>query len=141
MQRSKLVIESVPNGILVVNRAGVITLANTPATKLFGYESTDLVGQPVEMLLPAALRAAHPELRTGFFSHPQARAMGTGRDLFAVRKDGSEFPVEIGLNPIEMDGETSVLCPIVDITERKRAESALLLASQKAQLIIESVPN
>jgi len=140
-KRAQLIIESVPNGILVVNSAGLITLANTPAARLFGYEKSELVGQPVEILLPAALRAAHPGHRTGFFSNPQSRSMGSGRDLFAVRRDGSEFPVEIGLNPFEIDQEISVLCSIVDITERKLAEAALLRASQTAQLVIESVPN
>src|SRR5579864_1789344 len=140
-RKSQLVIDSVPNGILLVNRAGVITLANVPAARLFGYENSELVGQPVEILLPPALRAGHPGQRTGFFADPQARALGSGRDLFAVRKDGSEFPVEIGLNPVETDGETSVLCSIVDITERKRLEATLLRAMQKAQLVIESVPN
>jgi two-component system sensor histidine kinase/response regulator len=129
-QRAQLVIESVPNGILIVNRLGVITLANAPASKLFGYQDTELVGQPVEILLPAALRGAHPGHRGGFFSNPQARAMGSGRDLFALRKNGSEFPVEIGLNPIESEGEISVLCSIVDVTERKRAEAKLVEAAR-----------
>ncbi len=119
---AQMVIDSVPIGILGMNRSGTITLANDTATKLFGYEREELMGQPVEILLPQALRGAHPALRSAFFSNPQARAMGTGRDLFATRKDGSEFPVEIGLNPIESDSETWVLCSIVDITERKRAE-------------------
>ncbi len=133
-QYAQLVVESVPNGILVVDRAGTITLANSSAERLFGYEKSELFGQPVEMLLPQMFRAGHSGQCTGFFSNPQARAMGSGRDLFAVRKDGSEFPVEIGLNPIETDGETSVLCSIVDITERKRAENAVLRSSQRAQL-------
>ena len=95
----QLVIESVPNGILVVNQAGVITLANRQAEKMFGFPREELIGQPVETLLPVSLRGSHPGKGGAFFADPQARAMGAGRDLFAVRKDGSEFPVEIGLNP------------------------------------------
>jgi two-component system sensor histidine kinase/response regulator len=129
-QRAQLVIESVPNGILVVNRAGVITLANTPATKLFGYESSELIGQRIEILLPEAVRASHPAQRDHFNADPHAREMGSGRDLFAMRKDGSEFPVEVGLNPIRSDGEVSVLCSIVDITERKRSEARILEAAR-----------
>jgi two-component system sensor histidine kinase/response regulator len=135
-ERSQLVIESVPNGILVVNRAGVITLANTPASKLFGYQKSEMVGQRVEILLPAALRAAHPAQRAAFDADPHARAMGSGRELFALRKDGSEFPVEVGLNPIRSDGEESVLCSIVDITERKRSEAKMLEAARlKAEFL------
>jgi PAS domain S-box-containing protein len=129
-QRAELVIESVPNGILMIDSAGSITLANTPATKLFGYERADLVGQSVEILLPPASRTLHPGKRNGFFLDPRARAMGTGRDLFAVRRDGSEFPVEVALNPIEIDGEASVLCSIVNIAERKLAEKKTLQVAQ-----------
>jgi PAS domain S-box-containing protein len=154
-ERSQQVGESVPNGILVVNRDGAITLVNRQAEKMFGFDRRELIGQPVELLLPAAARAGHPEKRAGFFSDPRARAMGSGRDLFAVRKDGSEFPVEIGLNPIQTDGETAVLCSVVDITERKRGERALKESSQaleaknaelaaavqRSQQVIESAPN
>ena len=75
-----------------------------------------MLGQPVEMLVPERFRARHPELRQTFFLDPQPRPMGAGRDLYGVRKDGSEFPVEIGLNPIETDEGTMVLSAIVDIT-------------------------
>ncbi|MGA2711960.1 MAG: response regulator [Bryobacteraceae bacterium] len=154
-QRSQLVIESVPNGILVVDEAGIITLINAQAEKMFGFQREELIGQPVEILLPTSMRPSHPDKRGSFFANPQARAMGAGRDLFAVRKDGSEFPVEIGLNPIQTDGKTSVLCSIVDITWRKKYESALeetarelktrnvelIAAGQRYQMVIESAPN
>ena len=133
-ERSQLVIESAPNGILVVNRAGVITLANKQAEKMFGYPSEELLGRPMEMLLPASARNSHPEKRTNFFNDPRARAMGSGRDLFAIRKDGAEFPVEIGLNPMCVDGETVVLCSIVDITERKEGETLLRQTADRLML-------
>src|SRR5205814_1275962 len=92
--------------------------------KLFGYERDELIGAAVEVLVPRPFREKHPETRSKFYANPQARAMGAGRDLFGVRKDGTEFPVEIGLNPIETDEGTWVLSAIVDITERKRAEES-----------------
>ena len=135
-ERSQLVIEAVPNGILVVNREGIITLANTSATRLFGYRHSDLVGQRMEILLPAAARASHPGRRGDYLSDAHARAMGSGQDVFAVRQDGSEFPVEVGLNPIRSEGEVSVLCSIVDITERKRSEAKMLEAARlKAEFL------
>ena len=137
-QYAQLVVESVPNGILVVDRDGTITLANSSAERLFGYEKSELFGQPVEMLLPQMLRAPDPGQRTEFFFNPQAHATGSGLDLFGVRKDSSEFPVEIELNSIEADGETSLLCSVVDITERKRTERKIL---QVAQLKSEFLAN
>ncbi len=129
-QRAQLVIESVPNGILLVNREGTISLANGPAAKLFGYERAELVGQPVEILLPPALRAGHSQLRAAFFDDSHSRAARNGRELTAVRRNGSEFPAEIGLSPIEIDGETWVLCSIADITERKQSERKIMQVAQ-----------
>src|SRR5580693_5734993 len=102
-ERLQWLMEAVPNGILVVDQTGSITMSNSLVAKQFGYEEGELLGKPVEILLPPALRGSHPGKRDGFFADPQARAMGSGRHLFALRKDGSEFPVEIGLNPIEVD--------------------------------------
>ncbi len=129
-RHAQLLIEAAPNGILLVDGAGIIRLANRQIEKTFGYGQEELVGQPVEILLPKALRSAHSAMMRSFFFNPQARAMGSGRDLFAARKDESEFPVEIGLNPIEIEGQTSVLCSIVDITERKIAEKKIVEASR-----------
>jgi polar amino acid transport system substrate-binding protein len=129
-QRAQLVIESVPNGILLVNREGTIEQANGPATRLFGYERTELVGQPVEVLLPPALRAGHSRLRDAFFADSRSAMARIGRELSAARKDGSEFPAEIGLSPIEIEGETWVLCSIADISERKQAERKIMQVAQ-----------
>jgi diguanylate cyclase (GGDEF)-like protein/PAS domain S-box-containing protein len=92
---------------------------------MFGYNREELTGQSVEVLIPERFRGGHPEHRMEFSSAPQARPMGAGRDLYAVRKDGSEFPVEIGLNPIETEDGLLVMSAIVDITERKRAEEQI----------------
>jgi diguanylate cyclase (GGDEF)-like protein/PAS domain S-box-containing protein len=98
---------------------------NSQAVKIFGYNREELIGQSVEILIPERFRGGHPGHRMEFSSSPQARPMGAGRDLYAVRKDGSEFPVEIGLNPIETDDDLLVMSAIVDITERKRAEEQI----------------
>ena len=124
-ERFARVVQSAPNAIVAVDQRGKIVLVNSQAEKIFRYEPKELVGRPVEVLVPERFRGGHPEYRTEFSGRPQARPMGTGRDLYAVRKDGSEFPVEIGLNPIETDQGMLVLSAIVDITERKRAEEEI----------------
>ena len=124
-ERFRRVVESSPNAVVVVNAEGRMTLVNAQTEKLFGYARAELIGQPIELLVPARLRAGHPQHRSGFFAKPSARAMGAGRDLYGLRRDGHEFPVEIGLNPIETDEGLLVLGSIIDITERKRAESEI----------------
>jgi two-component system sensor kinase FixL len=124
-RRFRLVVEAAPNAMVMVNLAGVIVMVNAETERVFGYKRAKLLGQPVEMLVPARFRGHHPGMRTAFFADPRPRAMGAGRDLYGLKSDGSEFPVEIGLNPIETDEGTMVLSAIVDITERKTAELAL----------------
>jgi two-component system sensor kinase FixL len=124
-RRFRLVVEAAPNAMVMVNPAGEIVLVNVQAERIFGYSRAELLGQPIEMLVPERFHGHHPELRTAFFADPRPRPMGAGRDLFGLRKDGSEFPIEIGLNPIETDEGLMVLSAIVDITQRKAAEQAL----------------
>jgi len=124
-ERFGLAVESAPNGMVMADRQGRIVLANSQAVKMFGYSPEELIGQSVEVLVPERYREKHPGYRMEFSGKPQARPMGGGRDLYAVRKDGSEFPVEIGLNPIHTDRGTFVLAAIVDISERKRAEEEI----------------
>src|SRR5205823_9303466 len=94
-------IEGAPNGLVAVDEQGRIKTINSQVEQLFGYRRDDLVGQRVEILFPERYRTEDPDLWNAFWESPEARPMGNGRDLFARRKDGSEFPVEIGLNPIE----------------------------------------
>jgi two-component system, LuxR family, sensor kinase FixL len=121
-ERFRLAVEASPNGMVLVNAQGKIVLANACLEKLFGYEIRELIGQAVELLVPERFRSNHLAHRAGFHTAPVARAMGAGRELFARRKDGTEFPVEIGISPIQSPEGTLVLSVIVDITERKRAE-------------------
>jgi two-component system, LuxR family, sensor kinase FixL len=122
-ERFRLVVEASPNGIVLVNAQGLIVLVNAWVEKLFGYGREELVGQSIELLVPERFRGEHPAHRASFHAAPAARAMGAGRELFARRKDGTEFPVEIGISPIQSPEGTLVLSVIVDITERKQAEA------------------
>lgn len=124
-ERLRITIEAAPSGMIMVDQDGKIVLVNTQVERLFGYAREELLGQSIEMLVPANVREKHPEHRASFFENPHVRAMGVGRDLFGLRKDGTELPVEIGLNPLEAQGERFVLASIVDITERKKAEALL----------------
>ncbi|HNB24826.1 MAG TPA: PAS domain S-box protein, partial [Candidatus Melainabacteria bacterium] len=124
-ERLRITIEAAPSGMIMVDQQGAIVLVNTQVERLFGYSREELLGQSIEMLVPMNVRGKHPEHRASFFKDPHARAMGVGRDLYGLRKDGSEIPVEIGLNPLSSQGERYVLASIVDITERKKAEALL----------------
>jgi methyl-accepting chemotaxis protein len=120
----RLVIEAAPTGFVAINQDGVIELVNSCFEKLFGYRREEVLGQPVEMLVPRRFRDNHPSHRTGFFTDPRARQMGAGRDLAGLLKDGSEFPIEIGLSSLVSGGKTLALAAVVDITERRRIEDA-----------------
>jgi PAS domain S-box-containing protein len=121
-ERFRRVVEAVANAIIMIGADGTIEMVNAQAEAIFGYKREDLLGQPVETLLPERYHSAHPGLRNAFFTDPQARLMGAGRDLNAVRKDGSEFPVEIGLSPLETADGPKVLASIINITQRRQAQ-------------------
>ena len=131
----RLVVESSPSGMLMVDESGTILLVNRQIEQLFGYERAELIGQLVEMLVPQRVRSHHAGDRDEFFAHSEHRAMGKGRDLYGVRKDGQEFRLEIGLNPVLTQGGMRVLASVVDISERKRAEQTL----QKERDFIDAV--
>jgi PAS domain S-box-containing protein len=124
-ERFQLVVEASPSALIMVRSDGLITLVNSQAERLFGYARDELVGRPIETLLPERFRRQHGALVDGFFGAPSARAIGAGGDLFGVCKDGSEVPVEIGWNPIDAPGGKFVLASISDITARKMAEKML----------------
>ncbi|MEO8339801.1 MAG: PAS domain S-box protein [Nitrospirota bacterium] len=124
-EQFRLVVESSPSGMLMVDENGTILLVNRQVEQQFGYERAELIGKPVEMLVPQHVRSHHAGDRAEFFAHSESRAMGKGRDLFGVRKDGTEFSLEIGLNPVQTPNGMSVLASVVDISERKRAEQTL----------------
>ena len=121
-ERFRLAVDSAPNAMVMINVSGRIVLINSQTEQVFGYSASDLIDQPIEILVPEPLRQQHETYRTDFMAVPAARKMGTGRDLYGVRKDGTTFPVEIGLMPITTGEGFFVLSAIIDITERKQAE-------------------
>ena len=135
-ERFRHAVESAPNAMIMVDGGGKIVLVNAQTEKLFGYAREELIDATVEMLVPMRFREAHDDVRAGFFAAPHARPMGAGRDLFAVRKDGSEVPVEIGLNPIRTEDGVFVLAAVVDITERKHAHVALAQKNEEVEAFV-----
>lgn len=138
-ERFRAMVVGSPSAMLMVNAEGRILLVNPQTEKLFGYRQEELLGKPVEMLIPAGMRGQHPALRAGFQRNPQIRTMGQGRELFGLHKDGHQLPVEIGLNPVITHEGQCVMASVIDITERLRAQETLrslpkqLLDAQEAE--------
>ena len=130
-----LIVEMAPVAIIAVRSAGIILIANKYAETMFGYEPSELYGQKLEILIPKRFRAAHGHFLKSFFAEPSVRQMGAGRELYGLRKNGSEFPVEIALKPIEFEDGTLVVAVIADITERT---SQANLAAAIAQTTIST---
>ena len=128
------IFQSMSEGIIMVDEAGVIQVANPVAQQIFGYTADELAGMTLETLLPPRYRGGHVSFRQAFNAEPRPRRMGVGRDLTALRKDGTEFPVEISLSYTQLKGELLVMAFISDISQRKKAEVALKRSEE--QLIV-----
>jgi PAS domain S-box-containing protein len=138
-ERFQAAVESAPSGMLMVDSEGNIVLVNREAERLFGWSRDEIIGKPIEMLVPARFRGPHPRQRAAFLTAPSARAMGAGRDLFGLRKDGTEIPVEIGLNPLRTEDGVFVLSSVVDITARREAEARLRESEERFRLLVDGV--
>ncbi len=133
-QRQQDVLDSVPSAMLMAGDDGLLVFVNSQLATLFGYPAEELVGKSMEILVPERYRSAHVGQRNRYFGNPTARSMGAGRELFGLRRDGSEVPVEIGLHPLVTEDGRFVLASIIDISERRREEERL-------RLVIEAAPN
>ena len=131
----RLAIEASPSGTLLVNSMGEIVLLNAHIEELFGYRRDELIGKPVKILVPERLAAEYAAMRAAYFAAPEVRAIGSEPDLYGRRKNGTEFPVEIGLSPIQMPEGTLVLANIVDVSARKAAEAAAQVQRDQIDLL------
>ena len=132
-------VEAAPNAMVMTDVDARIEMVNAQAERMFGYARQEMLGHTIEMLVPERFRRHHPALRTVFVSDPRPRPMGAGRDLYALRKDGSEFPVEIGLNPMETKDGTKVLSAIVDISDRKQKEDRVRSALNEKEILLREI--
>jgi PAS domain S-box-containing protein len=138
-QKFRNLLEAAPDAMVIVNSQGLIQLVNAQTEKLFGYSRAELIGQRVEILVPSRYQGRHVADREGYARSPHSRSMGAGLELHGRRKDGSEFPVEISLSPLETSEGTLISSAIRDVTERKRTEEALQEKDEKLRLLIRGV--
>ena len=131
--------EFCPDAILIANSGGVVLEANPRAEELFGYSHEEFVGQPVEILVPQRFREGHPRHRRNYSAHPRTRQMGAALNLFGLRKDGTEFPVDIMLKPVSTEAGLLVISFIRDVTEQRAAQEALRLNDLRLRSIVESI--
>jgi len=131
--------ENATEGIVLTDGAGNIVLANPSAEQIFGYDSHELIGKPIEVLIPRKFFSHHKELRKEFYQNPSNRTMGSGRDLYAVRKNGSEFPVEVSLSYYRQNQEQYVIAFVVDITTRKEIEKSIQQKQKELELITQEI--
>ncbi|MFI5247246.1 MAG: PAS domain S-box protein, partial [Nitrospirales bacterium] len=140
-ERFRSMVETAQTGMVMVDQTGSMVMVNRLVEQQFGYPREELLGRKIEMLVPERYRTQHWDQRSRFSHAPTARAMGAGLDLSGLRRDGTEFPVEIGLNPIQTSEGTQVLASIVDITERRQSERAIRRSEERYRRLVEVSPD
>jgi len=135
------VFESSPEAVFVADKNGMIIRVNPEAESLFGYDRRELIGRPVEALLPERFRSIHPKHRAEYAAQPHIRPSGTGLELYGLRKDGSEFPVDIMLSPVQASGDSYVIAVVRDVSRRKKAEEALRRSEERLRSLFEFSPD
>ncbi|MCG3202376.1 MAG: hypothetical protein NFCOHLIN_02258 [Gammaproteobacteria bacterium] len=138
-ERFRNAVLAAPTSMLITDQSGVILLVNNQAERLFGYMRDELLGKSIEMLVPQRARSEHVGLRAEFFRDPVTRQMGAGRDVYAIRKDGTEFPVEVGLSLIDTGAGPAVLAAITDITLRRQAQEHVEAALKEKTLLLDEI--
>jgi PAS domain S-box-containing protein len=133
-------LEAAPDGVVVIDRKGHMVLVNAQAEKMFGYSREEMLGQPIELLVPQRFHGIHVAHHTTYFSNPGTRSMGAGQDLLGRRKDGSEFPVDISLSPFQAEEGLLVTSIVRDITERRRVEEELQRSAERFRQMLEALP-
>lgn len=138
----RTLLESVPEPLLIVDEQGHINMVNRSTENVFGYSRNMLLGQPIEMLIPARFRTRHTSLRDGYLAAPKPLALDerTGRVIFALTRSGREFPIELNLNPLDTDEGRKIVCSVHDLTERKRAEAEILSREHQFRNLVETIP-
>jgi PAS domain S-box-containing protein len=137
----RALLESAPDGIVVVDPTGKIVIVNTQTERMFGYTREDLVGQPIEILVPDRYRKSHVRERNDYIAAPRTRPMGAGRPLMGRKKDGTEFPVEISLSPLKAESESGTLVTSIvrDITERRQAEERIKASLEEKEVLLKEI--